>query len=114
MLKQIKAAYFELCSRHQIVLVEGVGGVFVPITKNYFVADLIKDLQLPTLIVARAGLGTINHTLLTIEALNNRKIPIMGIVMNGFRGSDLSEKTNAKVICELSHVPVLAEIPFQN
>jgi dethiobiotin synthetase len=99
---------------HQIILVEGIGGVLVPITKNYFVVDLIKDFNLPTIIVARAGLGTINHTLLTVEALKKQKVKILGIIMNGFRGKDLSEKSNAQVIESLSKIPILAKLSFLN
>ena len=111
-LKLIFRAYKKLQSLHKMILVEGVGGVLVPITKSYFVADMIKDFGLPTIIVARAGLGTINHTLLTIEALKKRKINIYGIIMNGFKGKELSEKTNVKMIEELSGIRVIAQIAW--
>ena len=111
-INKIFSAYKKLQKRHDLVLVEGVGGVLVPIKREYFVADLIKDMDLPTIIVARAGLGTINHTLLTIEALKRRKIEILGIIMNGYRGKDVSEKTNAKTIEKLSGIPVLAKLPL--
>lgn len=113
-LKLIFRAYKKLQSLHKLILVEGVGGVLVPITKSYFVADMIKDFGLPTIIVARAGLGTINHTLLTIEALKKRKVSIFGIIMNGFKDKELSEKTNVKIIEELSKIPVIAQIAWSN
>ncbi|MFA6431615.1 MAG: dethiobiotin synthase [Candidatus Margulisiibacteriota bacterium] len=109
-LKKIFNAYKLLSKKHDLVLVEGVGGALVPITKNYFVADLIKDMGIPAIIVARAGLGTINHTLLTLEALASRKIPILGIIMNGYTGKERSEKTNAEVIEKLTGVPILAKL----
>lgn len=112
-LKLIFLAYKKLRSLHKMIFVEGVGGVLVPITKTYFVADMIKDFGLPTIIVSRAGLGTINHTLLTIEALKRRKINIYGIILNGFRGKELSEKTNVKMIEELSGIRVIAQIPWE-
>lgn len=112
-LKSIFTAYNRLCARYDLVLVEGIGGTMVPLTKNYFVADLIKDLHLPAIIVARAGLGTINHTLLTVEALKKRKIAIMGIILNGYTGLELSEKSNAKIIHELTGVPILAKVKWQ-
>ena len=84
----------------------------MPITKNYLVVDLIKDLKLPTLIVARAGLGTLNHTLLTVEALKKRKIDIIGIVMNGFKGK-LSEKTNPEIIEKLTKIKVIGTVKWQ-
>jgi len=109
-IENIFRAYKKLLKRHDLILVEGIGGVLVPITKKYFVADLIKDLGLPAIIVARAGLGTINHTLLTVEALKKRKISVLGIILNGFKGKDLAEKTNAEVIEKISGVPVLANL----
>jgi dethiobiotin synthetase len=105
-------AYHKLKKQHEIVLVEGVGGVFVPLTEKLLVVDLIKKLKLPVIIVARAGLGTINHTLLTVEALRRRKIPIMGIILNGFKGKELSEKSNAAVIGRLTKLPLLAQLPW--
>lgn len=110
---KIFKAYKKLCAKHDLVLVEGIGGALVPITKNYFVVDLIKELHLPVIIVARAGLGTINHTLLTIEALRRRKIKIAGVILNGFQNKELSERTNATIIAELGKVPILAKIPWQ-
>ena len=109
-LKKIFSAFKELEKKHDLVLVEGVGGVAVPINKNYCVIDLIKDLKLPTIIVARAGLGTINHTLLTVSALREQGIEIMGIILNSFRGKELSEKSNAEMIEELSGVPVIGKL----
>ncbi|OGC07359.1 dethiobiotin synthase [candidate division WOR-1 bacterium RIFOXYD2_FULL_36_8] len=109
-LKKIFTAFEKLKKHHDIVIVEGIGGVLVPILKDYFVADLIKDFNIPVLIVARAGLGTINHTLLTIEALKKRKVKIAGIVMNGFIKKETSEKTNADIIEEISHMPVMGKL----
>ena len=108
--KLISKAYRQLEKKHDLVLVEGIGGVLVPIWENYFVADLIKELELPALIVARAGLGTINHTLLTIEALKRRKVPILGLALNGFSGKELSEKSNARIIEKISGLPVLFQL----
>ena len=110
---KIFSAYKKLSKKYDLVLVEGVGGALVPITDKYYVRDLIKDFGIPALIVARSGLGTINHTLLTIESLKNRNIDILGIILNGFAGKDLSEKSNAKITSKLSGIPVLAEIKWQ-
>jgi dethiobiotin synthetase len=111
-LKKVIKAYQQLKQRHQIVLVEGIGGVLVPITERYSVIDLIKKLKLPVIIVARAGLGTINHTLLTVTALRQSQIPILGVVLNGFKGKELSEKTNAGIIAQLGKVPILLKLPW--
>lgn len=112
-LSPIFSAFRKLSKRHDCLLVEGIGGVLVPIKHDYLVVDLIKDLGLPTIVVARAGLGTINHTLLTLEALKKRKIKIYGVIFNGFTGKDLSEKTNAEVIEELTGIPIMAKLKWQ-
>ncbi|MBI5700251.1 dethiobiotin synthase [Candidatus Saganbacteria bacterium] len=109
-IKIIMKAYKNLLKLHDLVLVEGVGGVLAPIKQNYYIADLIKDMNIPAIIVARAGLGTINHTLMTVETLRLRKINIIGIILNRFSGKDLSEKTNARTIEELTGLPILARI----
>ncbi|MFA5839525.1 MAG: dethiobiotin synthase [Candidatus Margulisiibacteriota bacterium] len=111
--KKVFKAYKQLEAKHDLVIVEGIGGALVPLTKNYFVADLIKDLKIPAIIVARAGLGTINHTLLTIEALKQRKIAIMGFILNGYTGKELSEKSNSRIIYKLTGVPILAKVKWQ-
>lgn len=112
-LKKIFSAFEKLSKKHDLVLVEGVGGALVPIYEDYFVADLIKDLKIPAIIVARAGLGTINHTLLTIEALRIRKIDILGVIINGYKGKELSEKTNAQIIEKTGKIKILAKIPYR-
>ena len=68
-LPAIHAAYTRLTTHYSPVLVEGAGGLLVPVKRHYFIADLIRQLDLPVIIIARLGLGTINHTLLTLEAL---------------------------------------------
>ena len=93
-----------------ITFVEGLGGVLVPIKKGYFVSDLIRDLSIPCIIVARAGLGTINHTLMTIKILKKAGVKIAGIILNGYKGNELSEKTNARDIEELSGERVIGNI----
>ncbi|MFA4906163.1 MAG: dethiobiotin synthase [Candidatus Margulisiibacteriota bacterium] len=112
-LAPVFSAFRKLSKKYDCLLVEGIGGALVPIKRNYSVADLIRDLGLPTIVVARAGLGTINHTLLTVEALRKRKVRIAGIVLNGFKRKDLSEKTNAEVIEELLGIPIMAKLKWQ-
>lgn len=87
-------------------IIEGAGGVLVPINESELMIDLIKVLGLPVLIVARSGLGTINHTVLTIEALRNRNIKICGVVMNGEPNLE-----NKKAIEFYGKTRVLAEMP---
>lgn len=90
-------------------VVEGGGGLLNPIRKDYYMRDLNKDLNIPLIIVASTILGTINHTMLTIETAKNAGIPINGIILSG-----PSDQGLAETLEELSAIPVLAEIPLLN
>ncbi len=95
------------------VLAEGAGGLLVPIRRNYFVADLIRQLDLSVIIVARLGLGTLNHTLLTIRQAQAMKLKVAGVILNDTTGQrGLAERTNAKAITELAGVPLLGVVPY--
>jgi dethiobiotin synthetase len=111
-LRKVEKAYQEAKKKYDCLIVEGIGGVLVPITKNFLAIDWVVKWKLPTLVVARAGLGTINHTLLTVEALQKRKIKVSGVVVNGYKGKDISEKTNVQVLRKLLKVPVYGPIKF--
>lgn len=89
-----------------IRIVEGAGGVLVPINESETMADLITLLGLPVIVAARSTLGTINHTLLTLEALRTRKLRTAGVVMIGDR-----DPHNRAAIEDYGHVPVIAEMP---
>jgi len=73
------------------LIVEGAGGVLVPINRDFLMIDIIKQLNIPVIIVARSSIGTINHTLLSLEALHRREIPILGVIVNGVINKDNSE-----------------------
>ncbi len=105
-LAKIETAYQRAKAAYNFLIVEGVGGVQVPITRDFFVTDWMTQWKLPVLIVARAGLGTINHTLLTVEALKRRKIKVVGVLVNGYTGKGAAEKTNVKALKKLLKVPV--------
>lgn len=111
---RLKAAFERLAARHALMLVEGAGGLLVPVTGDYLMADLARDLGGELVIVARLGLGTINHTLLTVREAQRRGIPVAGIIFcdatGGVRG--IPERTNPRAVKELSGVPVLGEVPF--
>jgi len=94
------------------LIVEGAGGVLVPLTRETVYLDIIRRMEIPALLVALAGLGTINHTLLTLEALENAGIKTAGVVLNMAADSldDPVEQDNAKIIEHISNVPVLATI----
>lgn len=91
---------------HEYIIVEGAGGLYVPITKNFFMIDLIKKLKLPVLLVARPGLGTINHTLLSLKALKEKKVRVLAVVLNSYTGKDIAEKTNPDIIRQLIKLPL--------
>ncbi|TWI71231.1 dethiobiotin synthetase [Desulfobotulus alkaliphilus] len=91
--------------RHLVV--EGAGGLLVPLADHLYMTDLIRHLDLPVLLVCRTGLGTLNHTFLSVEALKNRGIPIVGIVANGPLHRD-----NLEDLTRMTGVPLLAHVPF--
>ena len=103
-----------LQAKHDRMLVEGIGGLLVPLTADYSVSDLIKDMNLPLIIVSRFSLGTINHTLLTVKAAQETGVEIAGIILNHSEDRSLNEIElgQASLIQELSNVPVLGECPF--
>jgi dethiobiotin synthetase len=99
-------AHYRGRPRDRPLVVEGAGGLLVPLDDNGFlIADLIAALELPSLVVAHSGLGTINHTLLTLEALRRRDLPVAGIVLNGPRNPE-----NRRALERLGGVEVIAEI----
>jgi len=111
---KIVNAFQLLSSRHDFMVVEGAGGIMVPLSGTYTYLDLAKEMGLPVLIVARPGLGTINHTMLTIAALRGLKIEIAGIVINYAldRKSGPAEKTSPGVIEKMSNVRIKGTIPY--
>ena len=111
-LAKIEKAYQKAKTSCDFLMVEGVGGIQVPITQDFFVIDWMKKWKLPVLVVARAGLGTINHTLLTVESLQRQKIMVMGVLVNGYKGKELSERTNVKALKKLLSVPVYGPLKF--
>ncbi len=88
------------------LVIETAGGVMVPLTRTFLQIDQLKDWMMPIILVARSGLGTLNHTLLTIEALKNRGVPIMGLILNGPTHQD-----NPKTLELFGEVPILAQLP---
>lgn len=93
-------------------LFEGAGGLMVPITKNYFMSDFAKDMGLSVIIVARPGLGTLNHTLLSIEHAKKKGLHILGIVICNYPSNpDLAESLNIDAINNLTEVEIVGVIP---
>ena len=99
---------------HDVMLVEGIGGIMTPILKDYAIIDLIKDLEANTIIVTSSKIGTINHTIMTCNMCKNMKIPVKGLIINNFDSTgypvsnlerDLSALTDLPVLCSLPHMP---------
>lgn len=101
--------------RADVVIVEGVGGLLCPLAEGTTVADLAIRVDYPLIVVARRGLGTLNHTLLTIEAARRRELRVAGVVLNGSEPTTdpLAEATNpVELSRRLNGVSVLADIPY--
>jgi dethiobiotin synthetase len=112
--EEIAAAYNYLCENCDVVVVEGIGGAMVPIDGEHTILDLAVEFNLPTVIVARPNLGTINHSLLTIEAVRNAGLPVAGLVISGYNAleADTAEETSPDVICGFSQTNLLSIVPF--
>jgi dethiobiotin synthetase len=114
----IRQVYRLLSSRYEYMIVEGIGGVHVPVTTNGSIMDVIARLKLPVIVVGRAGLGGINHALLTLETLRRRKFPIVSLVLNCTRPNRsaiarLQAKTTADALRKWAGVPVLGPLSFE-
>jgi dethiobiotin synthetase len=117
-LERVTAAFAQLRRRHEVIVVEGIGGLLVPLGRRLTVADLVKRLGLPVVIVARPGLGTLNHTLLTLEAAAVRGIPVQGVLINWSvpparsSAARLAERTNPEALAASTSVPVAGRLPW--
>ena len=113
-LRRMAACFRALKARHALVIVEGAGGVCVPIQGRQTMLDLMGAFALPVVVVARLGLGTINHTLLTLHGLRRSQIRVLGMVFNATAPgrSGYIERDNIKTIARLGTVRVLGRLPF--
>jgi len=91
------------------LLIEGAGGLFVPINNEFYMIDLIKQFKSSVILVCRTQLGTLNHTLLSLEALKNRNIPVLGLILNGPKDIE-----NEKSLEKLSYAPILGHLDKLN
>ena len=111
--ESVDRALREIVGQSDVLIVEGVGGVMVPMDQKFLVRDMMKWLALSAVVVARPGLGTINHTLLTLSALREAKIPIAGVVVNRYPAdsASIAEETNLRVIEKWGKTPLLTVVP---
>jgi dethiobiotin synthetase len=96
----------------EVGVVEGIGGLRVPLADDRDVVDLVADLGVPVVVVARSGLGTLNHSALTVEALERRGCPVHGIVLNEYEAATVAERTNPETLAELTDCPVWTVPPL--
>jgi dethiobiotin synthetase len=118
-LQKCHEAYAELARRHEVVIVEGVGGWMVPLAhlESTFsdCSDLVKTLQLPIVTVSRRILGTINHSLLTWRAINPQQmLGWMFCDATPVDSDDIAAQTSPELIAEISELPIIAQVPFIN
>jgi dethiobiotin synthetase len=109
----IDESFKRISAGNDWLIVEGIGGLLVPIDEQNSAADLARRFGLPLVIVARPGLGTINHTLLTVEAARSRGLPIATIVINGYEplSGTLAEEVNPETIAELTRLRIPLIVP---
>ncbi len=111
---KIADAYKNICQNCDLIIAEGIGGVRVPLTTQFDLLDLAAEFDLPAVIVTRPNLGTINHTLMTIDCISATKLKIAGIVINGYNAAEatVAENSAEQVITLCSGVNVLSIVPF--
>jgi dethiobiotin synthetase len=112
-IEHLLAVYDEIRGKHEITLVEGAGGLMVPLLPSYTYADFARVLNLPVIVVAANKLGAINHLLLTVEHASCKGLSVLGYVLNRISNeSSLAAETNREVLSGLTGVQCLGELPF--
>ena len=118
-LSTIMRAFRTLQSRHEVLLVEGVGGVHVPIASSLDVSDLIYRMKFDAIVVGRVGLGGINHALLTLGALRRRNISVLALVLNRTLPAQTAtaraqERSTVRLLRQFAGVPVIGPLPYRS
>tara|TARA_Y100000310_G_scaffold338732_1_gene429268 strand:+ start:1385 stop:2071 length:687 start_codon:yes stop_codon:yes gene_type:complete len=112
-IKQVLDSYEKLSEIHDVMLIEGIGGIMTPILRDFSVIDLIKNLHTNTLIITSSKIGTVNHTVMTCKLCKNLGIPVKGLIINNFQSEgypipqlerDLNDLTDLPILCSLPHV----------
>ncbi len=113
-LDRLDGIYDRLSDQHDVLFIEGAGGVLVPIKEDFFFSDLMKRWKTSVLVVSRLGLGTINHTLLTCRFLQSENIPVAGVILNDTEGKrDAATRTNPQMLIRYLDVPLLGIYPHE-
>ena len=109
----VKAGYYKVCSAYDFVTMEGSGGIFCPICfdeAKIQLEDVIRELHLPSILIADAGLGTINSVVLTVEYMKAKNLPVKGIIYNHYHGNDVMEDDNIFMCEYMTGLPTLAKV----
>lgn len=109
----VKAGYYKACSAYDFVTMEGSGGILCPICfdeAKIQLEDVIKELHLPSILIADAGLGTINSVVLTVEYMKAKNLPVKGIIYNHYHGNDVVEDDNIFMCEYMTGLPTLAKV----
>ena len=113
-IKIIKNAYKDISKKHDYMIVEGSGGIICPIrydsNQKIFLEDIVKELNIPSLIIADAGLGTINSTVLTIEYMRSKNLKINGVILNRFEMSNKMHEDNKKMVEEMTGIKIIGVV----
>lgn len=113
-LEKIKRDYSKVSKKYDFVLCEGSGGIICPISlsnKIIMLEDIVKEINLPIILVSNSGLGAINHTVLTVSYLKNLGLEVSGIILNGFNREDIIHRDNKRVIKKLTGIKNIATVP---
>ena len=105
-------SFKRLSKLHEMILVEGMGGIMTPILKDYYITNLIKEMKISTVIVTRSKVGTINHTIMTVKMCEKYKIPVKGIIISNFDDDGYPIKELKRDLQNLTGIKVLGSIPF--
>lgn len=109
----VKAGYYKVCSAYDFVTMEGSGGILCPICfdeAKIQLEDVIRELNLPSILIADAGLGTINSVVLTVEYMKAKNLPVKGIIYNHYHGNDVMEDDNIFMCEYMTGLPTLAKV----
>lgn len=113
-IKIIKNAYKDISKKYDYMIVEGSGGIICPIrydnNQKIFLEDIIKELNIPSLIIADAGLGTINSTVLTIEYMRSKNLKINGVILNRFEMANKMHEDNQKMVEKMTGVKIIGVV----
>ena len=111
---EIKRAFVRLSTKYDTIVVEGIGGLMVPILKDFYTVDLAREFRLPLLVIARPGLGTVNHIMLTVNCALNAGLQVAGVILSYSKPPEnsLAETTNQKLLSQVCPVPIIGIFPY--